>query len=111
MKMYKFRLRFHWSLFPRVYSSISSDNRLAPSRGKPLSEPMVVSLLKHIYVTLPQWVNQLFPLSQKIPPAHLQTISRHFILQDVLDIHDHVTKQDMIQLQSARQLVTPVHKI
>ena len=24
---------------------------------KPLSEPMLVSLLKHIYVTRPQWVN------------------------------------------------------
>ena len=35
MKMYKFWLRFHWSLFPRVQltnSSISSDNGLAPAR-------------------------------------------------------------------------------
>ena len=35
MKMYEFRLRFHWSLFLRLqlqYSSIGSDNGLAPSR-------------------------------------------------------------------------------
>ena len=49
MKMYKFRLRFHWSLFPRV--------QLAGA--KPLSEPKMVSLLTHICVTRPQWVNSL----------------------------------------------------
>ena len=27
--------------------------------GKPLSEPMMVSLLKHMYVTQPQWVNRI----------------------------------------------------
>ena len=35
MKMYKFRLRFHWSLFPSVQSTksnIGSDNGLAPNR-------------------------------------------------------------------------------
>ena len=36
MKMYSFRLIFHWSLFPRVQltisSSIGSDNGLAPAR-------------------------------------------------------------------------------
>ena len=37
MKMYKFRLKFYWHLFPNVqlkYSSISSDNGLTPSRRK-----------------------------------------------------------------------------
>ena len=35
MKIYKFWLRFHWNLFPRVqwtYSSTGSDNGLVPSR-------------------------------------------------------------------------------
>ena len=35
MKMYEFRLRFHWSLFLRSkkqYSSIGSDNGLVPTR-------------------------------------------------------------------------------
>ena len=37
MKIFEFRLKFHWSLFLRVqltYSSIGSDNGLAPSRGQ-----------------------------------------------------------------------------
>ena len=35
MKMLEFRLNFHWSLFPGAswqYSSIGSDNGLAPNR-------------------------------------------------------------------------------
>ena len=32
MKMYEFRLKFHWSLFNEQYSSINSDNGLEPSR-------------------------------------------------------------------------------
>ena len=31
MKMFEFRLKFHWSLFLK-YSSIGSDNGLAPTR-------------------------------------------------------------------------------
>ena len=34
---------------------------------KPLSEPMMVSLLMHIYVTQPQWVNEM--LSSQQPKA------------------------------------------
>ena len=45
MKMYKFRLRFHGSLFLGV-----------PAGDKPLSEPMMICLLTHICVTRPQWV-------------------------------------------------------
>ena len=55
MKMYEFRLNFLWSLFLSIqlkYSNIGSDNGLAP-----LSEPMMVTLLTHICVTRPQWVN------------------------------------------------------
>ena len=60
MKMFEFCWRFHWSLFLRVQLTISqhgSDNGLAPSRDKPLSEPMMVSLLTHLWVTRPRWVN------------------------------------------------------
>ena len=43
MKILEFRLKIHWSLFLRVS----------------LSEPMMVSLLTHICVTRPKWVNSL----------------------------------------------------
>ena len=59
MKLYEFRLKFHWSLFLRVhkqYSNIGSDNGLAPG-DKPLTEPKMVSLVTHIRITRPQWVN------------------------------------------------------
>ena len=52
MKMYKFRLKFHWSLFQgsdEQYSGIGSDNGL--TGAKPLSEPIMVISLTHICVT------------------------------------------------------------
>ena len=71
MKMFQFRLRFHWSLL----FSLNNKQQWNLNRGlinnipalvqimawrrpgdKPLSEPMVVSLLTHICVTRPQWV-------------------------------------------------------
>ena len=65
MKMFEFRLGFHWSLFPMVQLT----NMHVPAMvqimawgrpgDKPLSRPMMVCLLMHIYVTLPQWVNAL----------------------------------------------------
>ena len=40
MQIYKFRLNFHWSLLTRVqltiYTSVGSDNGLAPASDKPL---------------------------------------------------------------------------
>ena len=62
MKMYEFllNLKFYWSLFLRTQltiSSIGSDNGSRRRPGdKPLSEPMMVSLLTHICVTRPRWV-------------------------------------------------------
>ena len=44
------------------------------SGGKPLSEPMMVSLLTHICVTRPQWINQTTHLWKNIinrNPGHL----------------------------------------
>ena len=46
MKMFEFRLKFHWSLFLRV--QLTGD--------KPLYELMMVVLPTHICVTRPQWV-------------------------------------------------------
>ena len=60
MKMCEFRLRFHWILFP--INNISALVQIMAWRrpgDKPLSEPMMVSLLTHICVTRPQWVNTL----------------------------------------------------
>ena len=41
MQIYEFRLNFHWSLFARVqltiFTSVGSDNGLAPASDKPLS--------------------------------------------------------------------------
>ena len=39
--------------------------------NKPLSEPMMVSLLTHICVTQPEWVNSLWP-SDAMTPSHYQ---------------------------------------
>ena len=62
MKMHKFRLRFHWSLFPRVQNTnIPALVEMMAWRhpgDKPWSEPMMVSLLTHICVTRPQWVTK-----------------------------------------------------
>ena len=51
MKKYGFRLRFRWSLVLRFESTLFLD------AAKPLSEPMVLSLLTHICVTQLQWFN------------------------------------------------------
>ena len=50
MKMYEYRLKFHWNLFLRV--------QLTRRRGdKLLSGPRLARLPTHICVTRPQWVN------------------------------------------------------
>ena len=66
MKMYKFRLRFHWSLFPIVQLTIPALVPIMAWRrpgDKPLSEPMMASLLMHICVTWPQWVKTSYYIS------------------------------------------------
>ena len=61
MKMYKFLLRFSLKFVPRgTINKIPALVQIMVWRrpgDKPLSEPMVVSLLMHICVTRPQWVN------------------------------------------------------
>ena len=62
-KIVEFRINFHWSFAPKV--SIDNNPALLQIMAwrrpgdKPLSEPVMVSLLTHICVTRPQWVNAL----------------------------------------------------
>ena len=60
MKMYEFRLTFHWSLFLGVQiNNIPTLVHVMAWRrpgDMPLSEPMMVRLPTHICVTRPQWV-------------------------------------------------------
>ena len=59
MKMYKFQLRFHWSLFPKVQLTIFQHIPAWRHPGnKPLSKPMMASLLTNICITWPQWVKR-----------------------------------------------------
>ena len=63
MKMYEFRLRFYWRVFPKVrINNIPALVQLMVWHRlgeKPLSEPMMVSLLTHICAIRPQWNNTL----------------------------------------------------
>ena len=60
MKIFEFRLNFHWSLFS--INNIPALVQIMAWRrpgDKPLFEPMMVNLRTHICVTRPQWVNSL----------------------------------------------------
>ena len=66
MKMYEFRLKFHWSLFPTnpkapIYNIPAFVQIMARCRpgDKSLSEPMLVSLPTYLCVTRPQQVNSV----------------------------------------------------
>ena len=57
MKMYEFQLRFRRSLFLRVkLTALVQIMAWCWPGDKPLSEPMMVSLLTQICITWPQWV-------------------------------------------------------
>ena len=60
-KIYEFRLRFHWGLFPKVrINNIPAVVQIMAWRrpdDQPLSEPMMFRLLVHICVTRLQWGN------------------------------------------------------
>ena len=60
MKIYKFQLRFHWlSVSNGPIDNITALLQILAWRRpghKPSSEPMLVSLLTHICITRPQWV-------------------------------------------------------
>ena len=63
--MYEFRLKFHWSFFPRCpINYIRALVQIMAWRRpgyKQLSESKMVSLLTHICVTRPQWVKYWRP--------------------------------------------------
>ena len=81
MKVFEFRLKFHWGLFLRVQLSIFQlwfRQWLGADQAPP--EPMVVSVLTHICVTRPQWVKGLANLaftnfSSKTPLLKLKIIA------------------------------------
>ena len=59
MKMLEFQLNFHWSLPKGPINNIPALVQIMAWRrpgDKPISEPVMVSLLTHICVTRPQWV-------------------------------------------------------
>ena len=61
MKIFEFRLKFHWSFFPKGSINIPALVQIMAWRrsgDKPLSEPMMVNLPTHICVTRPQWVKK-----------------------------------------------------
>ena len=62
MKMYEFWQKFHWRLFARgPINNIPALVQIMAWRqsdDKPVSEPMMVSLLMHMSITRPQWVNK-----------------------------------------------------
>ena len=89
MKMYKFRLRFHWSLFPQINNIPALVQIMAWRRPgvKPLSEPMMVNLLRHLCVTRPQWVNSMRPSDAYMRLYNIPTLvqimacHRHYLNQ------------------------------
>ena len=72
--MFEYGLKFHWNLFLRVKLTIFRLGQIMAWRrpgDKPLSEPMMVSLLTHICVTWPQWVNNnLLNPSSNLPHSN-----------------------------------------
>ena len=60
IKILEFRLKFHWKFVPRgpINNILPLVQIMAWRRpgDKPLSEPMMVRLLRHLCVTRPQWV-------------------------------------------------------
>ena len=63
-KCKKFWLKFHWSIFQSPINNIPSLVQIMAWHrpgDKPLSEPLMDSLLTHICATQPQWVNSLWP--------------------------------------------------
>ena len=65
--MCEFRFRFHWSLLLRfqltIFNNIPALVHIIAWHwpgDKPLFEPMMISLRKHICITQPQWVEESF---------------------------------------------------
>ena len=102
MKMHEFRVRLHWSLFPRAQLTIFQHlvQIMAWRRpdDKTLSEPMMVSLLTHICVTRPQWVkpyNHIYAQLFSIQTIYLWSVTMYNITRQWYQIsrYDHQTIQ------------------
>ena len=75
----EFVLRFPISTIPALVQIMAWRR----PGGKPLSEPMMVSLLTHICVTLPKWVNSLQRLVKITQNAYFNLTHIHFnVVQD-----------------------------
>ena len=89
MKMYWFPFPFHWGWFPRIQLTMLiqiMDWRLVGA--KPLTEPKMVRLSTHLYVTRPQWVNakqaDLFPTGYNHCGVRVCTEETFFIASTVI---------------------------
>ena len=116
MEMYKFRLRFHWSLFPWAHNIPVLVPIMAWYRpgDKPVSElnDVMVSLLMHICVTRPQWVKAtIYGLWWDIGDIINLLIS--LLLRDFLTIYfpqrRHMTTSGLIICVPVRQALMPVN--
>ena len=88
MKMFEFRLRFHWILFPGVQLTILVQIMAWRRSGdKPLSEPMMVCLLTHICVTRSHWVDMLLWCMCQLNSNVVDNLYRHTCPIDYLHIH------------------------
>ena len=79
MKMFEFRLKFHWNLFPRVQSTILVQIMVCHLFGaKPLSEPLMTHVVNtYIYTSLN--LNDLRSLGQLViwpPQSQLEQLER-----------------------------------
>ena len=83
MKIYEFRLGFHWSLFLRQINDIPALVLIMawrPPGDRPLSETMMVRLLTHTCVTRPQWVNTVLHAALDIMSSHIITFQTQILL-------------------------------
>ena len=84
MKMFEFPFNFHRSLFLRVlltiFSALVKIMAWCRPGNRPLSETMLVSLLTHICITQPQWVN--------INPVHKQRSHKHLMHRPINMLQD-----------------------
>ena len=97
MKMFEFRLKFHWMFVPKgPINNIPALVQIMAWRrvgNKPLSEPMLVSLPTHICVTRPQWVKQnVRPCAYKDSATSPLCISCWVSIVSIFKVHDDVIK-------------------
>ena len=91
MKMNEFRLRFHWSLFPRIQLTIFQNcfhiMSLRRLGDKPLSEPMVVRLPTHICVIRLPWdLKNGFCYTQSTPHNNYGVLTQFNLLRCFIEL-------------------------